>query len=283
MTLVLDGKKVAAELKAAIAAEVKKLNSQKIFPTLCVIEVGDDPASKIYLRLKRNLAKELGIKEISLHFPATISQEELIAEIEKKNQDASVNGIMVQLPLPAQIDENAIIAAIDPEKDADGFHPFNQGKMWQGPSDIIPATVRGILALLDYYQIDVSGKNALVIGRSVIVGKPIASQLLNRDATVTIAHSKTKNLKELTKQADLIVSDVGKAHLITPDMIKDGAIIIDVGMNREDGKLMGDVDYDDCFAKTSAITPVPGGVGPLTVANLMKQALILTEKQNNGR
>lgn len=282
MTTLLDGKKVASQVSSHLKEQVTKLNKEKIFPTLCVIEVGDDPASKIYLRVKKKLAQKLGIREHFLHFPADISEEELLKEIKKLNEDPEINGIMVQLPIPNHLNQDTILESIDPKKDVDGFHPYNQGKLWQGSGDIIPATVRSILTLIEHYNLDVAGKNALVIGRSVIVGKPIAAELLNMDATVTIAHSKTEGLNELVKQADILISDVGKAHLITGDMIKPGAIIIDVGMNRENGHLMGDVEFDECFPIASAITPVPGGVGPLTVASLMKQVIILTEKQNNG-
>ncbi len=278
MKKLLEGKTPANEIKENLIEEIKKLKSDGINPTLCVIEVGDDPASKIYLRVKRNLAKKVGIQEIGLHFPANTSQGELLEKIEELNQDPSINGIMVQLPVPPQIDPRAIFETIAPEKDADGFSPLNLGRLWEGQSDIIPATVRSILTLIDYYGI--AGKNTVIIGRSVIVGKPLAAVLVERDATVTIAHSKTKNLSELTKNADVIISDVGKAHLVTEDMVKEGAVIIDVGMNRENGKLMGDVDFDKVAAKVNAITPVPGGVGPLTVASLMKQAVILTRKQH---
>lgn len=282
MTTILDGKSVANQLTKKLQEKVKELKLKNITPTLYVIEVGEDPASRIYLKAKENLAKKIGIKEVTLKFPENISQKELIDKIIELNHDSQVNGIMVQLPLPKHINTEEIVATIAPEKDADGFHPYNQGKMWQGQAQIIPATVRGILELLDYYQLEVRGKNAVIIGRSLIVGKPLASQLLNRDATVTIAHSKTKNLSDLTSRADIVVSDVGHAHLVTRDMIKDNAILIDVGMNRENGHLMGDIDYKECFDQASAITPVPGGVGPLTVASLMQQVLILTENQING-
>ena len=280
MKKLLEGKTPANEIKENLIEEIKKLKSDGINPTLCVIEVGDDPASKIYLRVKRNLAKKVGIKEIGLHFPANTSQAELLEKIEDLNQDPSINGIMVQLPVPPQIDPRAIFETIAPEKDADGFSPLNLGRLWEGQRDVIPATVRSILTLIDYYGIEMAGKNTVIIGRSVIVGKPLAAVLVERDATVTIAHSKTKNLSELTKNADVIISDVGKAHLVTEDMVKEGAVIIDVGMNRENGKLMGDVDFDMVAPKAKAITPVPGGVGPLTVASLMKQAVILTRKQH---
>lgn len=280
MKKLLEGKTPANEITENLKEEIKNLKNDGINPTLCVIEVGDDPASKIYLRVKRNLAKKVGINEVGLHFPANTSQSELLEKIKELNQDPNINGIMVQLPVPPQIDPRAIFETIAPEKDADGFSPLNLGRLWEGQSDIIPATVRSILTLIDYYGIDMTGKNTVIIGRSVIVGKPLAAVLVGRDATVTIAHSKTKNLADLTKNADVIISDVGKAHLVTEDMVKDGAILIDVGMNREDGKLMGDIDFDTVSPKAEAITPVPGGVGPLTVASLMKQAVILTRKQH---
>ena len=280
MKKLLEGKTPANEIKENLIKEIKKLKNDGITPTLCVIEVGDDPASKIYLRVKRNLAKKVGIEEVGLHFPANTSQAELLEKIEELNQDPHINGIMVQLPVPPQIDPRAIFETIAPEKDADGFSPLNLGRLWEGKSDVIPATVRSILTLIDYHGIEVAGKSVLIIGRSVIVGKPLAAVLVGRDATVTIAHSKTRNLSDLTKTADIIISDVGKAHLVTESMVKEGAVIIDVGMNRENGKLMGDVDFDTVAPKVNAITPVPGGVGPLTVASLMKQAVILTRKQH---
>lgn len=280
MKKLLEGKTPANKITENLKKEIKNLKNDGINPTLCVIEVGDDPASKIYLRVKRNLAKKVGINEVGLHFPADTSQAELLGKIKELNQDPNINGIMVQLPVPPQIDPRAIFETIAPEKDADGFSPLNLGRLWEGQSDIIPATVRSILTLIDYYGIEMAGKNTVIIGRSVIVGKPLAAVLLGRDATVTIAHSKTRDLASLTKNADVIISDVGKAHLVTEDMVKDGAVIIDVGMNRENGKLMGDVDFDTVAPKADAITPVPGGVGPLTVASLMKQAVILTRKQH---
>ncbi|OYR86672.1 bifunctional methylenetetrahydrofolate dehydrogenase/methenyltetrahydrofolate cyclohydrolase [Lactobacillus taiwanensis] len=280
MKKLLEGKTPANKITENLTKEIKNLKNDGINPTLCVIEVGDDPASKIYLRVKRNLAKKVGINEVGLHFPADTSQAELLGKIKELNQDPNIDGIMVQLPVPPQIDPRAIFETIAPEKDADGFSPLNLGRLWEGQSDIIPATVRSILTLIDYYGIEMAGKNTVIIGRSVIVGKPLAAVLLGRDATVTIAHSKTKDLATLTKNADVIISDVGKAHLVTENMVKDGAVIIDVGMNRENGKLMGDVDFDTVAPKADAITPVPGGVGPLTVASLMKQAVILTRKQH---
>ncbi|WP_297818930.1 bifunctional 5,10-methylenetetrahydrofolate dehydrogenase/5,10-methenyltetrahydrofolate cyclohydrolase [uncultured Lactobacillus sp.] len=282
MATILDGKKVAGKLAEKVKEKVKFLNEQKIFPTLCVIEVGNDPASKIYLRVKRNLAKQVEINEKTINFDDDVKQDKLIDTIKELNNDPTISAIMVQLPLPAHLDQSKIIEAIDPAKDADGFHPYNQGKLWQGNSQVIPATVRSIMSLLNEYDIQLEGKNALIIGRSIIVGKPLASQLLNKNATVTIAHSKTQNLSTLTKKADIIISDVGQAHLIKEDMIKNDVVLIDVGMNRENGKLLGDINFQTCLPKASAITPVPGGVGPLTVASLMYQVVLLTENQNNG-
>ncbi|QNQ83887.1 bifunctional methylenetetrahydrofolate dehydrogenase/methenyltetrahydrofolate cyclohydrolase [Lactobacillus sp. PV037] len=283
MVTILEGRTLATQIKNKIKKEVIQLKENGVVPTICVIQVGEDPASTIYLRKKKEFAQSVGIKEISLRFSQEITQQELIDKIKELNADAAINAIMVQLPLPQQIDEQAIFETIAPQKDVDGFHPYNQGKLWQGDSQIMPATVRGILSLIDSYELDLVGKNTLIIGRSVIVGKPLASQLLARDATVTIAHSKTQDLSALTKKADIIVSDVGQANLITSKMLKQGVVLLDVGINRVNGRVVGDVAFEDCKVKASAITPVPGGIGPLTVASLMEQVVILTRIQKDDR
>lgn len=283
MVTILEGRTPAAQIKNKVKKEVISLRQEGVTPTICVIQVGEDPASTIYLKRKKEFAQSVGIKEISLHFPQEITQQELIDKINKLNQDPSINAIMVQLPLPKRINEQAIFEAIAPQKDVDGFHPYNQGKLWQGNNQIMPATVRGILTLVDFYKLNLTGKNTLIIGRSVIVGKPLASQFLMRDATVTIAHSKTNNLAEITKTADVIVSDVGQAGLINAQMIKQDAILLDVGINRVNGHVVGDIAFDECKTIASAITPVPGGIGPLTVASLMEQVVILTRMQKNDR
>ena len=283
LVTILEGRTPATQIKNKVKNEVTNLRKDGVRPTICVIQVGEDPASTIYLKRKKEFAQSVGIKEISLQFSQNITQQELIDKIKKLNQDPSINAIMVQLPLPEQINEQAIFETIDPKKDVDGFHPYNQGKLWQESNQIMPATVRGILTLIDFYKLNLVEKNALIIGRSVIVGKPLASQFLMRDATVTIAHSKTKNLADITKTADVIVSDVGRAGLITAEMIKQGAILLDVGINRIKGHVVGDIEFDECKTKASAITPVPGGIGPLTVASLMEQVVILTRMQQNDR
>ena len=248
---------------------------------LAVIQVGDDEASKVYIRQKEKAATELGYKYMHKHFTIDVTQEELINEIEKLNEDDSIDGILVQMPLPKHLNESIIQNSINPLKDVDGLTYVNAGKLVQNVDGLIPCTPKGIIDMLDYHQIGLEGANAVVIGRSILVGKPIATLLSNRNATVVLTHSKTKNLSEITRNADIIIAAVGKAGFVTEDMVKDGAVVIDVGINRIDGKLYGDVDFDNVKDKCSYITPVPGGVGPMTVCELMNnvyEAHILRKK-----
>lgn len=267
---ILDGKlvskKIQESLKKEIATFVKK-------PCLLVILVGSDQASQIYVANKEKACKRVGMESKTIVLDENISQKEVIKVIEKANEDKDIHGILVQLPLPNHMDTQAVVDSISPLKDVDGLTAYNQGKLLLGIPNIIPCTPKGIMRLLAEYHVDICGKNALVIGRSILVGKPVAQLLLNQNATVTMAHSKTKNLKELCLQADIIVCAVGKPKTITEDMVKEGAVIIDVGINRVLGTLVGDVDYLSVSPKTSRITPVPGGVGPMTIACLLENVL----------
>lgn len=264
--MILDGKLVSNKIKEDLKI---KLFSLPIKLKLVVILVGDDPASQIYVRSKQRACKEVGALSEVITLPSDVSEKALIKEIEKLNNDNSVHGILVQLPLPKHISESVVINSIDDMKDVDGFHMLNKGRLLNNMEGLVPATPLGVMELLKYYEIDVSGKNALVIGRSNIVGKPMAALLLNNNATVTIAHSHTKHLTQLTQQADIIVVGVGQVNLLTVDMVKENSIIIDVGINRVDGKVIGDVDFANVSKKAFAITPVPGGVGPMTIAMLL--------------
>ncbi len=279
MAKILDGKLVAKEILDNLSDEILFLEKA---PCLAVIIVGDDPASKIYVNLKRKKATELGFDSVVVEMPETITQNDLLAKIEELNEDKKINAILVQMPLPKHIDANAVIEKINPIKDVDCFHPYNVGRIATGNIPYIyPCTPKGIMRLLEYYDIEISGKNAVVVGRSNIVGKPMAQMLLNSNATVTICHSKTKNLSQITQKADILISAVGKANLITKDMVKEGAVVVDVGMNRtQDGKLCGDVDFWEAEQKASYITPVPGGVGPMTICSLMVNTYDLFKKQN---
>lgn len=278
MTQIIDGKLVAQhtldDLRQKLAQMTKK-------PSLAVIIVGEDSASRIYVNLKKKKALELNMHSSVIEFPQNITQNELLNKIEELNNDKSVNAILVQLPLPRHIDTKAVLEKISPEKDVDCFHPFNVGKITTaGVPPVYPCTPKGIMRLLDFYKISVSGKNAVVVGRSNIVGRPVAQMLLNADATVTVCHSKTQNLAQITKTADILVVAAGHAKLIKKEMVKDGAIVVDVGMNRdENGKLCGDVDFEAVKEKAAFITPVPGGVGPMTIATLMTNTFDLFEKQ----
>ncbi|HEL9629073.1 TPA: bifunctional methylenetetrahydrofolate dehydrogenase/methenyltetrahydrofolate cyclohydrolase [Streptococcus suis] len=270
---VIDGKALAVKMQTALAEKTAQLKEEKgLVPGLVVILVGEDPASQVYVRNKERSALAAGFKSEVVRVPASISEEELLELIDGYNQDDAWHGILVQLPLPAHINEEKVLLAIDPDKDVDGFHPTNMGKFWSGHPVMIPSTPAGIMEMFKEYQIDLEGKTALVIGRSNIVGKPMAQLLLDANATVTIAHSRTKNLAELARQADILVVAIGRGHFVTKEFVKPGAVVIDVGMNRDDnGKLIGDVKYDEVAEVVSHITPVPGGVGPMTITMLMEQ------------
>lgn len=281
MSNIIDGKLVSSAVKERVAAEVKELNNKGIDVCLAVILVGQDPASQIYVANKKKACEQLGIISKEFLLPETTTQDELLSLVKKLNDDESVNGILCQLPLPKGLDEKAVIEAIDPNKDVDAFHPINVGRIMIGDYDFLPCTPAGVMEMLNYYNIDICGKECVVIGRSNIVGKPMGMLLLHKNGTVTIAHSRTNNLIEVTKKADILVAAVGKANFVTADMVKDGAVVIDVGMNRNDGKLCGDVDFDAVSKKASYITPVPGGVGPMTIATLMQNTLTAAKRQNN--
>ena len=269
---ILDGKKVSLEVKDELRAMTEKLKKEKGYvPCLAVIIVGEDPASKVYVANKEKACEYIGYKSLKYALPEETTQEELLNLIERLNNDDDIDGILCQLPVPKHIDEEAIINAIKPEKDVDAFHPVNVGKIMVGNYTTLPCTPAGVMELIKRTGADLTGKNAVVIGRSNIVGKPMAMLLLHANATVTICHSKTKNIKEICKNADILVAAVGRAGFVTADMVKDGAIVIDVGINRNaEGKLCGDVDFENVKDKCSFITPVPGGCGPMTIAMLMK-------------
>ncbi|MGT2907208.1 bifunctional methylenetetrahydrofolate dehydrogenase/methenyltetrahydrofolate cyclohydrolase [Streptococcus dentiloxodontae] len=270
---VIDGKAVAQKMQARLAEKVAVLREKEwIVPGLVVILVGDDSASQIYVRNKERSAKVAGFRSETVRLSENISEEELIDIIEKYNEDDLFHGILVQLPLPNHINENRILLAIDPKKDVDGFHPMNTGNLWNGRPQMLPCTPAGIMELLHDYQIDLEGKTAVIIGRSNIVGKPMAQLLLDKNATVTLTHSRTHHLAAVCRQADILIVAIGRANFVTKDFIKEGAVVIDVGINRdENGKLVGDVDYEDVLDTAGYITPVPGGVGPMTITMLMEQ------------
>lgn len=281
MYKIISGKEVSEAVKLRVADEVKEFKAQGIEPCLAVILVGDDPASRVYVNNKKKACEFCGIRSLEYVLPAETNEEELIELVEKLNNDESVNGILCQLPLPKHLDEKKVLNLIKPEKDVDAFHPENVGHIMIGDFNFLPCTPAGIMEMLHYENINLEGKNCVVIGRSNIVGKPMAMLMLKENATVTICHSKTKNLKEVVADADIIVAAVGKANFVTADMVKDGAVIIDVGINRmDDGKLCGDVDFEACKEKASYITPVPGGVGPMTIATLMQNTITATKIQN---
>ncbi len=270
----IDGKQLANLLQEQMKEEVALLKESGLTPGLVVLLVGEDSASQVYVRNKDLAAARIGIVSKVERYPETITEAELLAEIDKYNADPQFHGILVQLPLPKHIDENKVLLAIDPNKDVDGFHPLNLGALFAGHPTMIPCTPYGIIKMFEHYDIDLEGKNAVVIGRSNIVGKPMAQLLLQKNATVTMAHSKTQNLAALCRQADILVVAIGRGHFVTKDFVKPGAVVIDVGMNRnEAGKLIGDVAYDEVAPVASYITPVPGGVGPMTITMLMYQTI----------
>jgi len=276
----ISGKEIGQSIRNDLKKRIEYLNEQGISPGLAVILVGDNAASKVYVSNKQKTSEELGIYSKLITFDANLSEQELIDAIDSLNADPAIDGILVQLPLPKQIDESNVLSAIKPSKDVDGFHPINIGKMMLGQDTFLPCTPYGVMKLLEYTEVELSGKHAVVIGRSHIVGKPMGQLLLQKDATVTYAHSKTPNLKEITLQADVLVVAVGKAKLITSDYIKDGAVVIDVGMNRdENNHLCGDVDFESVKEKASYITPVPGGVGPMTITMLMENTVQSAENE----
>lgn len=273
----LDGKKCALDVQKKLAQEVDKLKLKGVTPLLKVFLVGDDPASQVYVRNKTKVADCIGVVTETVLFSAGIQEEDLIKEIKQANRDERVHGILVQMPLPDNMDVRKVINAIDPSKDVDGFHPLNVGRLVLNEEGMLPCTPAGIMKLLEMNHISLAGKHIVVLGRSHIVGKPMAQLALNADATVTSCHSKTKALDSLTQQADVLIVAIGKAHFVTPDMVKEGAVVIDVGMNRCEGKLYGDV-HPDVANKASAMTPVPGGVGPMTITMLMQQTLKAAER-----
>ena len=280
MAEIIDGKLVSASTRGDIAAGVEKFKSDFGYaPGLAVVLVGDDPASAVYVRNKHKGCLEVGITSFEIRMPADTAEDALLEKIDELNADPAVHGILVQLPLPKHIDENKVIDRIDPKKDVDAFHPENVGKIMLGKYDLLPCTPAGIMKLLEFYNIDICGKECVVIGRSNIVGKPMAHLLLEKNGTVTVCHSRTKNLAEVTKRADILVVAIGKPEFLSADMVKDGAVVIDVGINRTaEGKLVGDVAFAEVSEKASFITPVPGGVGPMTITMLLKNTLTAAEK-----
>ena len=271
---ILDGKKVAADVVASIKKEVEEIKAQGTHvPGLAVVLVGENPASKVYVGQKEKKCKEVGFNSFLHKLPASTTEEELLKLIDTLNNDRAIDGILVQLPLPEQINTDKVLMAIAPSKDVDGFHPVNMGNLVTGLPVVHPCTPKGIMYILDAYNIDIEGKHAVVVGRSNIVGKPIAHLLLDRNATVTICHSRTKDLAAIVRQADIVVAAVGRPRMITASMVKEGAVVIDVGINRLEDGLVGDVDFEGVAEVASWITPVPGGVGPLTIAMLLQNAL----------
>ena len=283
MAKIIDGKAVAADVKQELKQKVQDFeNTYGPKPCLAVIIVGDDPASQVYVRNKQKACEDVGFKSLIFRHPADESEENLLTEIMCLNTDPTVHGILVQLPLPKHLDEEKVILTISPDKDVDAFHPVNVGKIMIGNYDFLPCTPAGVMELLKRYGVDVAGKECVVVGRSNIVGKPLSMLLLQANGTVTTCHSKTRDLKEVCKCADILAVAIGKPKFITADMVKEGAVVIDVGINRVDGKLCGDVDFENVAEKASYITPVPGGCGPMTIAMLMQNTLTAAINQLRG-
>ena len=281
---ILDGKAISAIIKKEIADEIKSLNDNHGFsPGLAVIQIGDNPASSIYVRNKKRVCDEVGINSFEHRLNDNTSENDLLNLIKELNDNADMHGILVQLPIPPQIREHVVLEAIHPDKDVDGFHPYNVGKFMVGKSSLLPCTPAGIIELLMRSGVKIEGKKAVILGRSNIVGKPLAIMLLQKNATVTICHSKTQKLSDITRRADILVAALGSPEFVKEDMVKEGAVIIDVGINRVDKKLVGDVDFDKASQKASLITPVPGGVGPMTIALLMKNGLTAFKNQIKAR
>lgn len=282
MAVIIDGKELAKKIRANLKIECEELNQKGINSKLAVIMVGDDPASKVYVRNKSRACEDIGIEYEEYLLDSNITQKELINLIEKLNQDNTVNGILLQSPIPSNLDINEAFRTIAPEKDVDGFNPVNVGKLVLNQDTFVSCTPFGIIKMFEEYNIDLTGKNVVILGRSNIVGKPLIHCCLNKNATVTTCHSKTQNIKEVASKADILISAIGKAQFVTADMVKENAVVIDVGINRlDDGKITGDVDFENVKEKAGYITPVPGGVGPMTIAMLMNNVIKATKRQND--
>lgn len=281
MATIINGKELAKQIRQNLKEEVDNLKQKNIYPKLAVILVGEDPSSKVYIRNKSRACDEIGITFEEYLLKENTQMEELLELIQKLNEDKEINGILLQSPLPKQLDINKAFQTISPEKDVDGFHPLNVGKLCLGQDTFVSCTPYGVIRMMDSYGIDIQGKKAVIIGRSNIVGKPLIQCLLNKNATVTACHSKTQNIKEITKEADILIAALGKSKFVTEDMVKEGAVVIDVGINtNEERKLVGDVDFESVEKKASYITPVPGGVGPMTIAMLMENVVKAAKKQS---
>lgn len=282
MAIIIDGKELSKKLKEQMKDRVAQMRQQGIVPKLVVVLVGNNSASEVYVRNKHKACGEVGIESEVIKMPEETTQQELLDVVKGLNEDRTVDGILVQLPLPGQINEKVVLRSILPEKDVDGFHPVNVGLLSIGDDCYAPATPSGIIAMFKEYGIEIAGKHCVIIGRSNIVGKPMAALLLRHNATVTVCHSKTQNLGELTRQADIVIVATGHRHTLTADMVKEGAVVIDVGMNRNElGKLCGDVDFEEVKEKASFITPVPGGVGPMTITELLENTILAAQRHHS--